>query len=72
MSSARILAAGARRPAIGSPRFRKALADKEVQDKLQGVGSFAAYRTADQTAERMRQDFERWGKVIRDNHITNQ
>ncbi|WP_422098074.1 Bug family tripartite tricarboxylate transporter substrate binding protein [Variovorax sp.] len=55
-----------------SAELRKALADKEVQDKLQGVGSFAAYRTADQTAERMRQDFERWGKVIRDNHITNQ
>jgi len=55
-----------------SAELRKALADKEVQEKLQGVGSFAAYRTADQTAERMRQDFERWGKVIRDNHITNQ
>jgi hypothetical protein len=36
------------------------------------VGSFAAYRAPEQTSVRMRQDFERWGKVIRDNNITNQ
>uniref|UniRef100_C5CMJ0 Tripartite tricarboxylate transporter substrate binding protein n=1 Tax=Variovorax paradoxus (strain S110) TaxID=543728 RepID=C5CMJ0_VARPS len=55
-----------------SAELKTALADKEVQDKLEGVGSFAAYRTAEQTGARMRQDFERWGKVIRDNKITNQ
>lgn len=55
-----------------SAELKTALADKEVQDKLEGVGSFAAYRTAEQTGVRMRQDFERWGKVIRDNKITNQ
>ena len=52
--------------------LKKALADKEVQEKLQSVGTFAAYRTPEQTGVRMREDFERWGKVIRDNHITNQ
>ncbi|WP_295981447.1 tripartite tricarboxylate transporter substrate binding protein [uncultured Variovorax sp.] len=55
-----------------SAELKKALADKEVQEKLQGVGTFAAYRTPGQTGVRMKEDFERWGKVIRDNHITNQ
>ncbi|AGU48019.1 putative Bug-like extracytoplasmic solute binding receptor, TTT family [Variovorax paradoxus B4] len=55
-----------------SAELKTALADKEVQDKLESVGSFAAYRTGEQTGARMRQDFERWGKVIRDNKITNQ
>ena len=55
-----------------SAELKAALADKDVQDKLEGVGSFAAYRTGEQTGVRMRQDFERWGKVIRDNKITNQ
>lgn len=55
-----------------SAELKSALADKQVAEKMEGVGSFAAYRTPEQTAERMRQDYERWGKVIRDNHITNQ
>ena len=55
-----------------SVELKNALADKEVQAKLESVGAFAAYRTPEQTAERMRTDFERWGKVIRDNGITNQ
>lgn len=55
-----------------SAELKSALADKEVQDKLESVGSFAAYGTPEQTGVRMRQDFERWGKVIRDNKITNQ
>jgi tripartite-type tricarboxylate transporter receptor subunit TctC len=55
-----------------SAELKTALADKEVQDKLESVGSFAAYGTPEQTGTRMRQDFERWGKVIRDNKITNQ
>jgi len=55
-----------------SAELKNALADKDVQDKLESVGSFAAYGTPEQTGTRMRQDFERWGKVIRDNKITNQ
>ena len=55
-----------------SAELKAALADKEVQDKLQSVGTFSAYRTPEQTGVRMREDFERWGKVIRDNNITNQ
>ena len=55
-----------------SAALKTALADKQVQEKLESVGSFAAYRTPEQTGVRMHEDFERWGKVIRDNHITNQ
>jgi tripartite-type tricarboxylate transporter receptor subunit TctC len=55
-----------------SAELKTALADRQVQEKLESVGSFAAYRTPEQTSVRMRQDFERWGKVIRDNNITNQ
>ncbi|MFL9666922.1 Bug family tripartite tricarboxylate transporter substrate binding protein [Variovorax sp. AB1(2024)] len=55
-----------------SAELKTALADKQVQEKLESVGSFAAYRTPAQTGARMHEDFERWGKVIRDNHITNQ
>lgn len=55
-----------------SAELKAALADKQVEDKLQDVGSFAAYRNPEQTSVRMRQDFDRWGKVIRDNKITNQ
>jgi tripartite-type tricarboxylate transporter receptor subunit TctC len=55
-----------------SAELKTALADRQVQEKLESVGSFAAYRTPEKTGERMRQDFERWGKVIRDNKITNQ
>ncbi|RZL94660.1 MAG: tripartite tricarboxylate transporter substrate binding protein [Variovorax sp.] len=51
--------------------LKKALADKEVQQKLEGVGTFAAWQTPEQMGTRMRQDDERWGKVIRDNNITN-
>lgn len=51
--------------------LKKALADKEVQEKLEGVGTFAAFQTPEQMAMRMRQDYERWGKVIKDNNITN-
>ncbi|CDS49617.1 putative exported protein [Polaromonas sp. CG9_12] len=55
-----------------SGELKAALADRQVAEKLEDVGSFAAYRTPEQTAERMHQDHKRWGKVIRDNHITNQ
>jgi tripartite-type tricarboxylate transporter receptor subunit TctC len=55
-----------------SAELKTALADRQVQEKLESVGSFAAYRTPEKTGTRMRQDFERWGKVIRDNKITNQ
>lgn len=55
-----------------SAELKTALADKQVAEKLEGVGAFSAYLTPEKTGERMRQDYDRWGKVIRDNKITRQ
>jgi len=52
------------------PEAAEALADAEVQKKLEGVGTFAAWQSPEQLAERMRADHERWGEVIRENNIT--
>ncbi|MEN3295099.1 MAG: hypothetical protein V7642_4352 [Burkholderiales bacterium] len=49
--------------------LQNVLADKEVQAKMLSAGTVAAYLSPEQMAERMRSDFERWGKVIRDNGI---
>jgi tripartite-type tricarboxylate transporter receptor subunit TctC len=45
------------------------LADKEVQAKLLGAGTISAYASPEKMKSRMQGDFERWGKVIRDNGI---
>lgn len=45
------------------------LADKEVQAKMLAAGTIAAYQSPQQMANRMQSDYERWGKVIRDNGI---
>lgn len=45
------------------------LADKDVQAKMLSAGTVAAYQSPEQMAGRMRADYERWGKVIRDNGI---
>jgi tripartite-type tricarboxylate transporter receptor subunit TctC len=45
------------------------LADKEVQAKMLAAGTIAAYQPPQQMANRMQADYERWGKVIRDNGI---
>lgn len=49
-----------------SDSLKQALADRQVQDKLQAAGTFAAYETPAQMADRMRRDDEKWSKVIRD------
>ena len=53
-----------------SEELKKALADADVQKRLEGVGTFAAWQSPEQLAERMRSDHERWGQVIRENNIT--
>ena len=52
--------------------LKKALDDAEVKKSLEGVGTFAAWQSPERLAERMRSDYERWGKVIRDNKITRE
>lgn len=49
--------------------LQTALADKDVQAKLLGAGTLAAYESPEKMKSRMQADFERWGKVIRDNGI---
>ncbi|WP_119157708.1 Bug family tripartite tricarboxylate transporter substrate binding protein [Caldimonas tepidiphila] len=52
-----------------SDSLKQALADATVQEKLKAAGTFAAYQTPEQMGERIRRDYEKWGKVIRDKNI---
>lgn len=45
------------------------LADKEVQDKLLGVGAIARFESPAQMGQRIAQDYQRWGQIIRDKGI---
>jgi tripartite-type tricarboxylate transporter receptor subunit TctC len=42
------------------------LADKGVQERLLNAGAIANYQPPQQMAARMRTDYDKWGKVIRD------
>jgi tripartite-type tricarboxylate transporter receptor subunit TctC len=53
-----------------SGEVKQILAEKDVQEKLQNAGTFAAYQTPEQMAKRVRQDFDKWGKVVRDKGIS--
>ncbi|WP_454763275.1 tripartite tricarboxylate transporter substrate binding protein [Cupriavidus campinensis] len=52
-----------------SAELRAALADPVVQQKMLGAGTVASYMPPDQLASRMRNDYVKWGKVIKDNNI---
>ena len=45
------------------------LADKSVQDKLLTAGAIANYQSADRMAARLKNDYDKWGRVIRDKAI---
>jgi tripartite-type tricarboxylate transporter receptor subunit TctC len=49
---------------------KQILAEKDVQEKLEQAGTFAAYQSPVQMATRVRQDYDKWGKVIRDKGIS--
>ena len=53
-----------------SEEVKQILAEKEVQEKLEQAGTFTAYQGPDQMAKRVRQDYDKWGKVIRDKGIS--
>lgn len=55
-----------------SDELKQVLADAEVQKKLEAAGAYAAWQPPQQMAARMQADFDRWGKVIRNNNITIQ
>lgn len=52
-----------------SAEVKQILADKEVQDKLVKAGAVSAYGDPPQMTTRIRTDFDKWGKVIRDQQI---
>ena len=51
--------------------LKKALDDKSVQEKLQQVGTTAAFAPGAAMHKRIASDLSKWGKVITDNNITN-
>ncbi|MEJ8838291.1 Bug family tripartite tricarboxylate transporter substrate binding protein [Ramlibacter sp. AN1133] len=46
------------------------LADKAVQEKLLNAGAIANFQPPQQMAQRVKTDYEKWGKVIRDKGIS--
>ena len=50
--------------------IRQILSEKDVQERLEHAGTFAAFQSPEQMAARMRQDYDKWGKVIRDKGIS--
>lgn len=63
--------AGTPKPVIDrlNKELQAVLADKDVQAKLLGAGTIAAYASPEKMKARMQEDYDRWGKVIRDNGI---
>ncbi|MDD0837620.1 tripartite tricarboxylate transporter substrate binding protein [Curvibacter sp. HBC61] len=53
-----------------SEQVKAVLADKDTQDKLLQAGTFPAYQSPEQLAQRIRQDDAKWGKVIVDKGIS--
>ena len=52
-----------------SSEVKQILADKDVQDRLIKAGAIAVYQDPEQMGTRIRTDFGKWGKVIRDKQI---
>ena len=53
-----------------SSEVKQILADREVQDKLLNAGAIASYQAPEQMAQRIQQDYTKWGKVIHDKGIS--
>ncbi len=51
---------------------RQILAEKDVQDRLLGAGAIAHFQDPAQMAERVRQDYAKWGGIIRDKGIASE
>ena len=48
------------------------LADKAVQDRMLAAGAIAGYLPAPKLAQRLKADYDKWGKVIRDKGLAEQ
>ena len=64
--------AGTPAPVINklSEALKQTLAEPEIQEKLKNAGTYAAWQSPKDTAERIRRDDEKWGKVIRDKGVS--
>lgn len=51
---------------------RQILAEKDVQDRLLGAGAIAHFQDPAQMSERVRQDYAKWGGIIRDKGIVSE
>lgn len=49
--------------------LKQILADKQIQDKMAGAGAFAHFLAPAAFGERIRQDYGKWGQLIRDKGI---
>ena len=53
-----------------SSELKAVLALKDVQDRLIGAGCYAHYMTPAETGRYVTAEFDKWGKVIKDNKLT--
>ena len=53
-----------------SSELKAVLALKDVQDRLVGAGCYAHYVTPAETGRYVTAEFDKWGKVIKDNNLT--
>ena len=53
-----------------SSELKAVLAQKDVQDRLVGAGCYAHYMTPAETGRYVTAEFDKWGKVIKDNKLT--
>ena len=52
-----------------SRELKAVLAQKDVQDRLVGAGCYAHYMTPAETGRYVTAEFDKWGKVIKDNKL---
>ena len=50
--------------------LRQILADKDVQERMLNAGAIARYQSPTELAQRLQQDYQRWGQIIRDKGIS--
>ena len=55
-----------------SAEMKDILAQPDIQEKLLNVGAIAHYEDPAQMGERIKQDYERWGALIREKGIATQ
>lgn len=58
--------------ALISKEVGQILAEKDTQDKLIGAGAIPNFQASDAMGKRLAQDYEKWGKVIRDRGIATE